>query len=944
MDIKLPFFSRGEISPRMAGRVDTAAYQSGLKTGLNAIVDVMGGVMNRPGTIKIGTTKYFDEDKPSRLVSFAFNTSDTHMLEFGDRYMRVIREDFIQLSLLPCNITNITSNGTALFVFHDGAHPPVDGQEVQIDEVRGMTQINDGIYLVADASANAFTLKSKYTGAYFNPTTWGAYTGGGVLDTVYEIETPYAAADLKSLDFAQSADIMFLTHTKYPPMELRRHGLANWEMVQSAFDSTGHYPLGISAAAENPGSVTVEYQVTAIDDETEAESLPGLSDVVFDIGSISLTNPVTVNTTVPHSLLEFDEVFLSDIVGTEELNNRRVVAVNVDVSSFDLRGVDGTDYTAYVSGGHITPTFTRITDGNSTPDATISWAAVDGSSRYAVYKSENGIFGFIGETAQTSFTDDNINADTIQQPPQQTNLFKLTGDYPGAIGFYQQRKVMGGSDREPDTWRASQPGDYNNFTHSTPTKDDDAITATLTSGMVNQIKHFITFNSLGVFTSGQEWTVNSGGEIAFSPFTVNQTAGTNWGISEHRPYMIGGTIIFIQEDNRTVRSYTYENLTNSFKSVNLSMLSQHLFDDHQIRDWALARTPYSGMVLTRTDGAAAMMVYNEEQSVIGWTPWDTQGVFENVASVRVCLEPETPEPDDGIYFTVRRKTANGWVRFIERLHKRRFADVRDAFFVDCGVTYDDPMQITDISVDPVTGALIITAPDHGFLVNEPVDFSDILWSGIGDLNGNVTQPAQLNDTKFIVAGVAGDTFYLKTMDLDETPITASYFGTYYPYISGGVVRLNVDAVDGLDHLDNLYVSVLADGYPLRGQVVTNGKVTLPGLASRIHVGLSYRTDVETLNIEPQMGSNTIQAKPKRINKIYGRFDKSRELLIGYDKNNLNPLKKVPFQTGFVGLAPILYSGDREITMPPDWNGNGRVFFRMLDPLPFTLLAIFPELI
>lgn len=938
-EIKLPFFSRGEISPKMLGRVDTAAYQSGLKTAQNAIVDVMGGIMNRPGTVFITTAKYNDEDKVTRLIPFAFNTTDTHMLEVGHEYIRIIREDFPQLSLNEQLISTIAINSTTGQVTVVG--PAVaEGSEVYIEGVVGTTQINDQTFIASDSSGASFKLKSRFSGDYVDGRTFTPYVSGGTVDTIYEIATPYQAEHIRGIRFAQSADVMFLVHTLYPPMELRRFGLADWELVESEFNPVGSFPTDITATPASESDQIVEYQVTSIDSNGK-ESLPGLGTESYTITAMSKTNPVHVEVDSTVNFQEFDPIYIDGVVGMTDVNGRRFTVVNVSGTGFDLKNTDGTSYGTYTSGGRSVATFFRLSTSASTPDNTIGWTGTDDAELYAVYKAENGVYGFIGETRNLSFRDDNIDADATQQPPQLVNFFQKPGDYPGAIGFYQQRKVLGGSLNAPDSWYASVPGDYNNYVQSTPTQDDDAIQMTLTSGQINQIGHFLTADNLNVFTGGQEWNINSGGDVAFSPLTVKQSTSTNWGINEHRPFMVGGTIVFIQQDNRTVRSYTYDQVYNTSKSANLSLLSSHLFDTNQVVDWALARTPYSAMVLTRDDGNAAIMVYNEEQNVIGWTWWDTQGKFESVGVTRICLEPNTAEPDDGIYFTVRRQTANGWVRFIERLHNRRLPDVRDAFFVDCGMSFDDPKCITDISPN-ADGELVITAANHGFSDNNPVDFTGIVWSGIQDSNGNLVQPDQLNDTKFIAFNCTTNTFQIKTMDLDEDVITTSTWPTYYRYFSGGQARLNMSSVTGLDHLDGMFVSVLADGYPLRGQVVTNGTVLLPGLASRIHVGLSYRTDIETLNIEPQLGSNTIQGRPKRIHKMWIRVNNSREFMVGYDKNNFNPMKRVPFQEGFVGLAPILYSGDREVTMPPGWNGDGRMFFRMLDPLPFSIIGLFPE--
>lgn len=53
--------------------------------------------------------------------------------------------------------------------------------------------------------------------------------------STYEISSPYATADLRDLHFAQSADILYLTHPDYPQYELRRYGNTDWRLVLSVF-------------------------------------------------------------------------------------------------------------------------------------------------------------------------------------------------------------------------------------------------------------------------------------------------------------------------------------------------------------------------------------------------------------------------------------------------------------------------------------------------------------------------------------------------------------------------------------------------------------------------------------------------------------------------------------------------------------------------------------
>jgi hypothetical protein len=98
--------------------------------------------------------------------------------------------------------------------------------------------------------------------------------GGFVLDGsghVYTLATPYAAADLATLKYVQSADTMTLTHPAYPPQKLTRAGHASWSFTALVFAPSTQAPTGL---ASNHGPGSVSYVVTAINAASGEESLP----------------------------------------------------------------------------------------------------------------------------------------------------------------------------------------------------------------------------------------------------------------------------------------------------------------------------------------------------------------------------------------------------------------------------------------------------------------------------------------------------------------------------------------------------------------------------------------------------------------------------------------------------------------------------------------------
>jgi len=69
-----------------------------------------------------------------------------------------------------------------------------------------------------------------------------------------------------------------------------------------------------------------------------------------DITGVSLANPVVV-TAPGHPFVNGQQVRISLVEGTVELNRNVYTVANADTDTFELEGIDGTDFTAYVSGG-----------------------------------------------------------------------------------------------------------------------------------------------------------------------------------------------------------------------------------------------------------------------------------------------------------------------------------------------------------------------------------------------------------------------------------------------------------------------------------------------------------------------------------------------------------------------------------------------------------------
>ncbi len=279
-------FSSGEVAPALYGRVDLTKYATGLKTCLNYQVMRHGGVQNRPGTGFVAEVK--DSSVQARLIPFIFNNSQTYVLEFGNLYMRV-HKDGAQLTETAKNITAATAANPCVVTVT--SHGYSNGDEVQVADVGGMTELNGRNFKVSNVATHTFELQTMDS-VDLDASAYTAYTSGGTAAKVYEIVTPYVTADLATLQYVQEADIVTIVHPTYAQRELARTGDTTWTLTTITFAPTIGTPANVSSSG-SAGPDTFDHKVTAIDAETGEESLAGHHQVASTLAPTT-ADPITV--------------------------------------------------------------------------------------------------------------------------------------------------------------------------------------------------------------------------------------------------------------------------------------------------------------------------------------------------------------------------------------------------------------------------------------------------------------------------------------------------------------------------------------------------------------------------------------------------------------------------------------------------------------------------
>lgn len=494
-----------------------------------------------------------------------------------------------------------------------------------------------------------------------------------------EVVTPYATADLPLLQFAQSIDVLTITHPSYAIRELHRVAHDNWTLGSFSIAPTIAAPASPSGSAGTAGALTYKYVITCAKKETYEES----------VASAVVT--ITCDTPTP-------------------------AAPNV-----------------------------------------LSWTSNGSAAEYYIYADpfQNGVYGYIGTAASNSFRDPGFAPDPTITPPTLKVLFNASGAYPRVGAYWQQRLVFAGSNTNRETVWLSRVGAYHNFSISTPLQDDDALEFIIAGLHLNPVaavvplKKLVILSDAGVFLAQGDET----GVLRPTAINIDQQGyvGASYTVP---PVVVNNGILYVDSSSRVLRDLNFDATQDGFSGQDLSLFASHLFDGYQIERVAYAREPHSIIWVVRSDGTLLGLTYEKEQDVWGWHRHDVDGTVEDVVTLA------NDDGDDDVYLLVNRTIDGGTVRYIERFGPRFVPNVtaiEDAFFVDCGLTYDSTPATVFSGLDHLEGERVAILGDGAVVSDGRTGTTFTI------VTGSVTLPAARSTVQIGLPMPYSD---LETLELD----------------------------------------------------------------------------------------------------------------------------------------------------------------------------------
>ena len=269
--------------------------------------------------------------------------------------------------------------------------------------------------------------------------------------------------------------------------------------------------------------------------------------------------------------------------------------------------------------------------------------------------------------------------------------------YPRTCAFYQDRLCFASSTAFPSRQWISRTGNYTDMT--TGTNDADGMTLNLLSGTSDIIywlasgKTILAGADAGIFSIAAA----TGSNAALSPTNKRAEKLSYFGAAEVMPAKLGDTIIHAGFPATKMRELAPNEL-GDYKSGELSVLSDHLFEGKSITQLAYQQNPFEILWCLRNDGVLLALTYMQEHKVVAWSR-HTSGTVVSVATIPGTYETE-------LWAAINRTINNNTHTYIERLGSFAQQSFNNSHFMDSHILASNNNSFTSIALPHLSDEVV----------------------------------------------------------------------------------------------------------------------------------------------------------------------------------------------------------------------------------------------
>lgn len=865
----------------MFSRIDDGKYQTGLALCKNFLIEPQGPIANRPGFAYVNSVK--DPTKPPRLIPFTFSSTQTMVLEVGEKYIRfhtngatVLGSNGLPYEVItPYMIKDVfdihyVQSGDIMTLVHPYYPPkelrrygPTDWRLVDINfrstlspptNVTAVQSINGEVTnkedytreyavtaLLADGSqesarSSSASLKcNPYGNGAYNTISWNA-SSGAALYRVYRNQGGIWAY------IGQTTSLSIVDENIDPDASI----------TPPIYDDAFSMEKGISSVSiSNGGSGYKDFNTynTGFEYARGTYTEYDYRGEAYKSGSYESASPFKLNVQSDPNGSKYS-VSVVDEGGTGKGCVVEAVTEDFKEGSYWYRYLMGLRIVS--SGENYTSPKVEVRIYNATKGYLCTLISIPMSKANAENKMRVEVVDSTGNGAEIYAYSSGGKISSIQIERGGTGYSNPTlrvvssqgsgailsastaksGDYPGAVSYFEQRRWFAGTPTRPNHLWATKSGTESDMSYSLPSQDDDRIAVRVAAREANRIRHIVPLSQLMLLTGSAEWRVSPLNSDAITPSSMSVRPQSYVGANNVQPLVVGSSMIYAQERGGHLRECGYSYEAGGYITNDVCLRAPHLFDNLTIVDMAYAKAPYPVVFALSSNGKLIALTYVPEQQVGAFSTIETNGEFKSC-----CIVSEGDE--DVLYVTVSR-IINGVARcFVERMHERQYTKLEDCMYLDCSGTYRGEPK-TEIS--------------------------------------------------------------------------------------------------GLTWLEGETVSILADGSVEPRQKVVNGKITLNQASSIVHVGLAYNADVQTLPVALALQDGSYgSGHRKNVTEMHFRIVNSSGVKAGpsFDKLTEYPARGIEL----AGSPPSPTTGEISLSVNGKWTKDGQICVRQGNPLPLRIISM-----
>jgi len=694
-------FAGGEIGKEAQARIDLDLYPTTAEVMENVFVSLAGRMSKAPGTEYVGAV---DADPDEAIVRpFIFNIDETRVLEitpgeiqFVDGIEKVALVGSIATIGSPANNSS-TGGSSVAFSGQDVTFTNIGGAEAKamwavtggataattfaFDIERrpllisvGTATNNEDILgeILLDPGSHIITVLPTATSYYIRARLIDDAGKAKLLNLVRKaagnliVPTPYTAADLRSLRFEQSNDVVWIYHKDYRTRVLERRGDTSWSLrlfrpLTGPFEipNLGSTTLAVSALT---GSVNV----TASRDFFTSEVVGQLLELEHtgQTETISATAIDQATDEIRVFGIETNRVFNFDISGTfvGTIKLQQSVGNTVD-------WVDYQTFTAAASGTvddeldnqiiYYRLICTAFTSGVIVGELRYAGGSTTGRAEIVEYTNATTVvaevFESFGSTTATTRWSEGSWSDFL--------------GWPRAGQIADSRHWIVRDDR----YFASVGDDYEDFLIGVDA--GSAISRVLGTGDVNSAVWIEVGVRVVVGTAASEVEILSNEyneKITFA--NVQARAVGDDGAADAQAVRAGKRIVYIDRTRSRLLQAYFDSETSGTEIDNISRLHEKIAgeiaqdSDDGFVELAFQRAPEPRIWAVRSDGQLACMLYAPKEGIYAFQRYTAanDGIVKSV-----CVIPGKPE--DRVHVLVERVIDGVTVLYHERFGLNKFA-------------------------------------------------------------------------------------------------------------------------------------------------------------------------------------------------------------------------------------------------------------------------------